>query len=573
MLAYILALAVGLGSFALYMAAFFFPEVHRKNDLSWSGVGMFYALVLWVCAERITGGVLLGQTASVALLGWLGWQTLTLRRQITPQAQQTAAPSAEEVKATLNELSTSEGRAKLSGQVSRQLTGLKGIWQRKPSVQSARTSETNETEPYVPLTRADFDTARRQRQVEEQLAEAATTIAAELATDELTTSAEPPTLEAAIEETVTESDSQPEVAQETVDQVAAEITEAAEVVAEAIAEEPEPLTAAPTKSGGIFAPITNLFKGLGKQQETKPIYVRKQFRQEDSEAEPKPKKATKAAKEAKPVYVRKQFRKPENEAEPESETATNKTGDTASPPADAVAEIIAEVVETTTTWQDSAGEMTAELIEDTVTFKDQAGEILAEIVADSITVEDQTGEVVAEVVEETITLKDEAFATFANLAEATIAPESSTPSPEQSEPASAAVTNDNEPLHESSVAESEPGTAIDTAEEIVEAMLEDVTAESTVMMDKIASAEAGIEPEIELSIETTVPEITPPTEPLEDVSASDAPEPIEATSADAETAPLPESPAIAEDDRANSAFPSATSESEPESSTSDAPTE
>ncbi len=92
MLTYLLAMAVGLGSFSLYMAAFFFPEVHRKYDLLWSGVGMFYALVLWVCASRITGGVLLGQIASVALLGWLGWQTLTLRRQHTPLAQQTQLP-------------------------------------------------------------------------------------------------------------------------------------------------------------------------------------------------------------------------------------------------------------------------------------------------------------------------------------------------------------------------------------------------------------------------------------------------------------------------------------------------
>lgn len=92
MLAYLLALVVGLGSLALYMAAFFFPEVHRKYDLIWSGVAMFYALVLWVCAGRVTGGVLLGQIASVALLGWFSWQTLVLRRAQTPIDLQTQLP-------------------------------------------------------------------------------------------------------------------------------------------------------------------------------------------------------------------------------------------------------------------------------------------------------------------------------------------------------------------------------------------------------------------------------------------------------------------------------------------------
>jgi hypothetical protein len=97
MLAYLLALVIGLGSLAMYMAAFFFPEVHRKQDFIWSGVGLFYALVLWVCAGRITGGVLLGQLASVALLGWFGWQTLTLRRELAlPEERTPISPQVQE---------------------------------------------------------------------------------------------------------------------------------------------------------------------------------------------------------------------------------------------------------------------------------------------------------------------------------------------------------------------------------------------------------------------------------------------------------------------------------------------
>ncbi|MEH2349923.1 MAG: Ycf66 family protein [Nostoc sp.] len=103
MLAFVLALVVGLGSLAIYIAAFFFPEIHRKNDFIWSGVGLFYALVLWVFAPRITGGLLLGHVASVALLVWFGWQTLSLRRQLTPQVQQTQVPSAETVKTGIQE--------------------------------------------------------------------------------------------------------------------------------------------------------------------------------------------------------------------------------------------------------------------------------------------------------------------------------------------------------------------------------------------------------------------------------------------------------------------------------------
>jgi hypothetical protein len=92
MLAYLLALAVGFGSFVLYLSAFLFPEISRKYDLTWSGVGLFYALVLWVCAGRITGGVLVGQMASTALLGWFVWQTLSLRLAQASPSQRSHLP-------------------------------------------------------------------------------------------------------------------------------------------------------------------------------------------------------------------------------------------------------------------------------------------------------------------------------------------------------------------------------------------------------------------------------------------------------------------------------------------------
>jgi hypothetical protein len=101
MLAYILAVLVGTGSVGLYISAFFFPEIHRKQDFIWSGVGFFYALVLWIYARQETGGILLGQTTSVALLGWLTWQTLKLRRQLVPVSQQTPIPTAAKLKQQL----------------------------------------------------------------------------------------------------------------------------------------------------------------------------------------------------------------------------------------------------------------------------------------------------------------------------------------------------------------------------------------------------------------------------------------------------------------------------------------
>jgi len=89
MVVYILAVAVGLGSIMLYLAAFFFPEVHRKHDFFWSGVGCFYALVLWVDAGQISTTEVTGHVAGIAMLAWFGWQTLQLRRKRTPRDLQT----------------------------------------------------------------------------------------------------------------------------------------------------------------------------------------------------------------------------------------------------------------------------------------------------------------------------------------------------------------------------------------------------------------------------------------------------------------------------------------------------
>lgn len=91
MLGYLLAVLVGTGSVGLYVAAFFFPEIHRKPDFIWGGVGLFYALALWIYAKEMSGGILVGQAASVALLGWFTWQTIKLR-QLVPIDWQTALP-------------------------------------------------------------------------------------------------------------------------------------------------------------------------------------------------------------------------------------------------------------------------------------------------------------------------------------------------------------------------------------------------------------------------------------------------------------------------------------------------
>jgi Ycf66 protein N-terminus len=147
MLAYVLALAVGLGSLAIYLSAFFFPEIHRKNDFIWSGVGFFYALVLWVFARRISGGLLLGHVASVTLLGWSVSQTLLLRRQLTPLAQQTPIPSAE----TGSNVSLLEQGYRLQKGLGNAFNGVKSKFQQKPKQQAATTIPVSKDTPAVEI--------------------------------------------------------------------------------------------------------------------------------------------------------------------------------------------------------------------------------------------------------------------------------------------------------------------------------------------------------------------------------------------------------------------------------------
>jgi len=72
--------------------------------------------VLWVCAGRITGGVLLGQMASVTLMGWMGWQMVEGRWNSVPQAQRVSSGKVEGWRSSLAGLSRSDTAVKLKNQ-------------------------------------------------------------------------------------------------------------------------------------------------------------------------------------------------------------------------------------------------------------------------------------------------------------------------------------------------------------------------------------------------------------------------------------------------------------------------
>jgi hypothetical protein len=300
MLAYVLAWVVGLGSLALYLAAFFFPEVHRKQDFILSGVGMFYALVLWVCAGRITGGLLLGQMAGVGLVGWLGWETLSLRRGITPGDQQTALPSAEALQSALTNLAKPEVLSGLPGQLGSGLNQFVGRVQAAIAAGAqAKQSAAEAVEAYVPLKREDFADAAREGA---QSMDAAVDAAVNAARDQVATVVQ------GVEEGGSAAVDSAVAGAEWAEAVVQPVTSGE---FEALSTVPTPpVVIAPAGSGAaagsgtsagsallgkvtgvigtIAAAIPALLQGLTKKKESQPIYVRKQFRRDAADTDAAP---------------------------------------------------------------------------------------------------------------------------------------------------------------------------------------------------------------------------------------------------------------------------------------------
>ncbi|MFM7449057.1 MAG: Ycf66 family protein [Leptolyngbyaceae cyanobacterium] len=291
MLAYLLALIVGSGSFALYMAAFFFPEIYRKNDLVWSGVGLFYALVLWVYAGRLTGGILLGQVASVALLGWLGWQTVMMRRQQAPTAQQTALPTTEQVQVALSSLTKPETLSQIPSQLSQQVSQLAGRIQAAIK-QSARQSGQGVAPPqskttYTPPSPEEFGTAGQQ--INQRLQAVDTRIQAAVTEGKDKPENRFKQVQAAgtevVEETIAEAPASTQTIADHVTEVVTEVKQAIDATAPSTPRIPQPAqvpqaakTSPPGPLSGLFGQAQSTFKKL-TQKESKPVYVRKQYRQ------------------------------------------------------------------------------------------------------------------------------------------------------------------------------------------------------------------------------------------------------------------------------------------------------
>ncbi|MFY0609756.1 MAG: Ycf66 family protein [Candidatus Atelocyanobacterium thalassa] len=89
MLVHTLSVTAGLASLFLYLSAFFFPRLHKKDDFFWSGLGLFYSLSLWICVEEVTEGLLLGQLCILILVLSFGWQNFRLRNTMINLEHQT----------------------------------------------------------------------------------------------------------------------------------------------------------------------------------------------------------------------------------------------------------------------------------------------------------------------------------------------------------------------------------------------------------------------------------------------------------------------------------------------------
>ncbi|MGA1475597.1 MAG: Ycf66 family protein, partial [Prochlorothrix sp.] len=87
-----LALVVALASGVLYLLGLLVPVMGRSGDVLWSGLALFYGLVLWFGGGQFQGVALAGQMVSVALLLGLGAQVLRLRWAEVPEKQKILIP-------------------------------------------------------------------------------------------------------------------------------------------------------------------------------------------------------------------------------------------------------------------------------------------------------------------------------------------------------------------------------------------------------------------------------------------------------------------------------------------------
>ena len=144
MLSFALVLIVGLGSIGLYLTAYIYPEINRKTDVWWSGIGLFYALILLVYRRPV--GLLLGHTASVILLVWLSYQAL--QRRWTMVEANPPKPEAGTISAQARDV---------LDQVVGKITGVdwQGLWQRMGTQADDGTSEKSILPPAIKQ-RLDF---------------------------------------------------------------------------------------------------------------------------------------------------------------------------------------------------------------------------------------------------------------------------------------------------------------------------------------------------------------------------------------------------------------------------------